>query len=303
MCIPLERQHLIDSQEKFTPRLLEDFRKNSAIRMGEPHVAVFDKQLTNKEIIEAARDWYPTNYRDDLNPDEALQPWEKGVLASLEPGDVPPNVFHLDSEQDFEEALKTIGAVESGEEPREFGFYFEGRPFYPLREQYPFVLPDRPRENLLYFRAMLLHFRQTMNDKDFEALRAAGPLREKLTSLAHVCRQQLISLYNESVFRLGESLAGQEVYFWGFGAAWRHFRERFSKTKPRCFLSDLPGAANCGIEADGIPIRHPEALFKEGAEPLTSVLFVKEEYARWADSVREKYSGLIKGTLHLAILK
>ena len=302
MCLPMERQHLVDSQEKFTPKLAEAFAKAGGIRLSEKSIALFDEQFTNSQIIEAARNWYPTNYRDDLKADETLPTWEKGVLTCLEPDPEDKYSFHLDTEEDFARALAAVVPVPPGQTPREFAFYYKNWPFYPLREPYPFVLPENPVENLLYHRAMLLHFRQILDDTAFAAMREQALTPELLQGLGHAYRKQVDARYDAYVRDLGRSLAGQEVYFWGHGAAWKRFGTYFSETKPRCFLVDLP-AASAEQTVDGIPVFSPEDVLQQNAPALPSVMFVRSNFAQWADKIRNDYAALIKNELHIVLLQ
>ena len=302
MCLPMERQHLVDNQEKFTPKLAKAFGEAGAIRLSEKSISIFDGQFTNSQIVEAARNWYPTNYRDDLKADETLPSWEKGVLTCLEPDPNAADAFHLDTEEDFTRALAVIAPVPPHQMPGEFAFYYKNWPFYPLREPYPFVLPDRPQENLLYYRAMLLHFRQILDDTAFTNLCGQTLFSEHLQSLAHEYRKQVVARYEAYVRDIGLSLAGQDVYFWGHGAAWKRFSSYFRQAKPRCFFVDL-SAASAGQTVDGIPVLSPEDLLRQNAPALPSVMFIRSNFAQWADKVRTNYASLIKGDLHTVVLQ
>ena len=300
MCLPMQRQHLEESTEKFTPHLAEEFSLAGGIRLDKKHIEIFDKTFTNAQIIAAAQDWYPTNYRDDLKADDTLNDWEKGVLVDLEPDQTEPLAFHLDTKDDFTKALGCIVRLAPDELPKEFSFYYKGWPFKPLREAYPFVLPNRPQENMLYYRAMLLHFRQILNDADFAELRAKPLTPEMLQGLAHSYRLAVASHYSKQAQRTAASLAGQRVYFWGHGAAWRSYASSFNALRPVCFLDDLQNSH--APEVDGILVRSPEELLAENAPALPSVMFVREEHISWADKTRAKYGKLISGDLHVTIL-
>ena len=298
MCLPMERQHLVDSREKFTPALAEAFDKAGAIRLGEKSIEIFDGQFTNSQIIDAARDWYPTNYRDDLKADETLPSWEKGVLTNLEPDAEAQDTFHLDTEEDFDEALANIPLCQPHEVPTEFAFYYKNWPFYPLREPYPFVLPENPVANQLYFRAMLLHYRQILDDESFENLRNQQVTPAMLQMMAHQYRKQVAERYQGYVRSLGEKFAGQEVYFWGHGAAWQIYRQYFTKAKPLAFLVDIPTEQKID-KVDGIPVYVAEDMLHNNAPARPSIMFVRSCFAQWADKVCADYSGLIDGPLQL----
>ncbi|CAK7028094.1 MAG: tRNA-2-methylthio-N(6)-dimethylallyladenosine synthase [Desulfovibrio sp.] len=86
------------------------------------------------------------------------------------------------------------------------------------------------------------------------------PSREELTRLA---------AYE------GHRLAGQEVYFWGCGEAYRMRKIFFAQTKPRCILYDAPGERP--DEVDGIMVRHPDdVLLSEEKLPL--IIFAAPEH-------------------------
>lgn len=298
MCLPMERQHLVESKEKFSPKLAEAFAEAGAIRIDDKNIEIFDGQFTNEQIIEAARDWYPANYRDDLKADETLPIREKGVQSCLEPDPAATDTFCLDTEEGFARALAGISQLPQQVIPQEYAFYYKGWPFYPLREPYPFVLPDMPVENLLYFRAMLLHFRQVVDDATFAAMQEQQPTPELLKSLAHQYRELIEVHYAAHVQALGQSLAGQEVYFWGPGATWKRFGKYFAQCKPRCFLADSPGSGECQT-VDGIAVESPRELVRKNAPALPSVMFIRSTYTQWADKVAAEYPSLVKGKLHI----
>jgi len=302
MCLPMPRQHLEETVEKFTPQLARDFREAGAIRVDSKSIEIFDGQFTNAAIIKAAKDWYPTNYRDDLKADETLPAWEKGVLVDLEPDLDAPDVFRLDSEADFTTALASIKPLPPGAIPAEFAFLYKGWPFRPLREPYPFVLADRPEENLLYFRALLLHFRQIVDDATFERLRESVLSPEYLRGLAHYYRQLVRDRYAIYAEQLGASLAGQEAYFWGHGAAWRYYARFFDSVRPRCFLVDQPSHAAQPDTVDAIPVMNPCELLRQSAPALPSVMFVREPFVGWGARVSHEYASLLDGPLHVVVL-
>lgn len=302
MCLPMERQHLEESKEKFSPKLAKAFAEAGAIRIEEKSIEIFDGTFTKEQIIAAARDWYPTNYRDDLKADEALPKWEKGVQTCLEPDPAATDTFCLDTEEDFARALAGISQLPSPELPQEFAFYYKNWPFYPLREPYPFVMPNMPVENELYFRAMLLHYRQLVDDATFAALQAQKPTPQLLTELAHQYRQLVEDRYAAHVEALGQSLAGQEVYFWGYGAAWKHFGKYFAQTKARCFLADTSPCCDSQT-VDGIPVMSPQELVRQNAPALPSVMFVRNGFVQWGDKVTAEYPSLLKGDLHIVRFK
>ena len=71
MAIPMERELIKTKTEKFSPLLLEQFRKKGLIKVAESDVEVFDHQFTKEEIIENSRMWTPGNYRGDRSDDYA----------------------------------------------------------------------------------------------------------------------------------------------------------------------------------------------------------------------------------------
>ena len=173
-------------------------------------------------------------------------------------------------------------------------------PYKLLRESYPFVLPNKPEENRLYFRAMLLHFRQILDDRAFAELCARPLTPALLQNLAHEYRQAIATYYEAQAQSLAAECVGQRVYFWGHGAAWRSYGKYFQDARPVCFLVDH---TNCQeTEVDGIPVRSPDDLLAENAPALPGIMFVREEYASWAETVRAKYGKLISGDMRLAML-
>ena len=184
--------------------------------------------------------------------------------------------------------------------PLEFSFYYKNWPFKPLREPYPFVLPDRPEENRLYYRAMLLHFRQILDDAAFAELQARPVTPDLLQGLAHSYRQAVAAYYDEQARRIAAKLSGERVYFWGHGVAWRRYADLFAKARPDCFISDLP--EDNAREVDGIPVRTPEELLADNAPALPGVMFVREDFVSWAAEASAKYPGLISGNLRVALL-
>ncbi|MDR2050484.1 MAG: radical SAM protein [Deltaproteobacteria bacterium] len=303
MCLPMKRQHLIEAREKFTPGLAADFRKKGAIRLEGEIVEVRGHSFDNAEIVAAAEDWYPANYRDDLKTDQALPAREKGIQTRLEPDPGDPLAFRLDDEAAFNAALARIRPLRPEEDPLEFSFYYKGFSFKPLREPYPFVLPEHPEENLLYFRCLLLHYKQILDEDEFSKLRAASPEPGFLATLAQRYRGKLEERLNKIYENWGKALNGQEAYFWGHGAAWRHFRRHFAGARPRCFLVDAENGACVDSRVDGIPVRHPRDVLLEGGEALPSVMFARQEFAEeWSRAVRSKYAPLLAGELMLCRL-
>ena len=71
MAIPMERELIKTKTEKFSPLLLEQFRKKGLSKVAESDVEVFDHQFTKEEIIENSRMWTPGNYRGDRSDDYA----------------------------------------------------------------------------------------------------------------------------------------------------------------------------------------------------------------------------------------
>ncbi len=298
MCLPMERQHLIDAQEKFTPKLLEDFRAAGAVRLGDKHIAVSDKQFTNEEIIAAARDWYPTNYRDDVRADESLPESTRGVQVRLTPDPDRLKPLCLDSEDAFHEALERVKPLGPDEKAQEFFVTYKGMPFNPVKEPYPFVQWGLAEENQLYRRAMLLHFKQLMDEEAFAGLLQEPVTPETLLALGHRYRTLLAERRERAIEQLGRKLAGKEVYFWGHGVAYQRFKRYFAETKPRCFLSDIDYGQAKGMRVDGIPVRSPEELLRNGEAPLPGIMFTKEAHAGiFARTIHNRYSGLVEGEL------
>jgi organic radical activating enzyme len=69
MAIPIERDLLKNTKEKFTPGLLRVFREKNVARVSDDVVEVFEGTLNRKQLVENAKTWYPGNYRGDRHDD------------------------------------------------------------------------------------------------------------------------------------------------------------------------------------------------------------------------------------------
>jgi len=67
--IPLKRELLDSTKQKFSPGLLTLFRKHDLRCLSPKFVDVFDRPLTIREIEENKLNWDPRHYRQDLTPD------------------------------------------------------------------------------------------------------------------------------------------------------------------------------------------------------------------------------------------
>jgi hypothetical protein len=307
MCLPMGRQHLIEKQEKFSPRLFADFRKRGAIRMEkEKHIVMFDAAFSRAEIVAMADDWHPTNFRDDQKSDQALGAWEKGMLACLAPNPSDPMILHPADEKAYNQALAGLRLLGLDEKPRTWRFWYKDMAFDPFREPYPFVLPGHEEENRLYRRIMLLHFRQLLDDAAFAALEAEPITPEYLVGLAQRYKNLLKKWHEKEMEHLGYFFAGRDVYFAGYGVAWKRFKKYFAKVRPRCFIAGMDGnslPSNVSF-MDGIPVKHVDILLREHAEPLPFVIFCKSGQAEaWHEKVSIQYRDLVQGeNIHLITL-
>lgn len=69
MAVPLERELLSSSKEKFSPRLLNIFKQHNLRNLSDKHVNLFDRKLSIEEMEKTKLTWDPGNYRQDLRPD------------------------------------------------------------------------------------------------------------------------------------------------------------------------------------------------------------------------------------------
>lgn len=83
MAIPIEREYLMNSSEKFSPLLLQSFRDNNLKHVGDKEVVVFDKVMTKDEIKQNILTWYPGNYRGDIKDDTSAEEG-LGITGDLE---------------------------------------------------------------------------------------------------------------------------------------------------------------------------------------------------------------------------
>jgi len=73
MAIPMERELIKNTKEKFTPKLLQEFKDKGLKRLSENEVEVFDKEITKKQIVDKLNsgEWQPWKNRGDLPNGEA----------------------------------------------------------------------------------------------------------------------------------------------------------------------------------------------------------------------------------------
>lgn len=65
MPIPMEQELLETKLEKFSPGLLELFRKHNLLRLSGDDIVIFNKPLTVEDMEKARLNWAPWNYRQD----------------------------------------------------------------------------------------------------------------------------------------------------------------------------------------------------------------------------------------------
>jgi hypothetical protein len=70
MAIPIDRERIFNTKEKFSPGLLRKFRAADLKRVKDEDVVIFSSVLSKEVIVENIPKWYPGNYRGDLVPDE-----------------------------------------------------------------------------------------------------------------------------------------------------------------------------------------------------------------------------------------
>jgi|GEM_PF-5529609 len=171
---------------------------------------------------------------------------------------------------------KTIAEIEAGVDFRERSKEF--------LHHHTHVLADTPPEEIVA-------------DKIAEIVRAdSDNYQKRLFSLAEAAPLGL-SLGNASTYAASpgytgtlqqeiERLAGQEVYFWGMGDIYRRMRRRFAKSRPRCILVDVRGAA-LPDSVDDIPVKHPKDVLP-GGDILPIVIFAQNVNAVYA-AIRKQY--------------
>ena len=83
---------------------------------------------------------------------------------------------------------------------------------------------------------------------------------------------------NDAAERTAGQLAGQDVFFWGAGAAYERYKKFFHKSRPVAILLDRRFLEAAGRnEIDGIPLRTPESLNMAEKE-LPIILFMRAEH-------------------------
>jgi hypothetical protein len=82
MAIPIDREHIINTKEKFSPKLLASFRAADLKRVEDKDVSVFSSTLSREDIVKNIPKWYPGNYRGDLVLDETCGEG-RGFLGTL----------------------------------------------------------------------------------------------------------------------------------------------------------------------------------------------------------------------------
>jgi hypothetical protein len=170
-------------------------------------------------------------------------------------------------------------------------FLHRGLSFDALHDQYPFVLPEYAAWRHLYYRGLTLYLRALLDDEAFARLPGEECSFAELVALPDRILRLVGGILFQTVRERAAGLAGREAYFWGYGAAWRHYRELFAEVKPRCFLVDLPGGQEM---AEGVPVRHPGDMERDMANDggLPVVLFVRRQHISGLEHALAKYPAL-----------
>jgi hypothetical protein len=66
MALPMERELLGSGSEKFTPKLLKEFRDHEAAHVNDKDVRIMKGTFTVTQIVKNKDGWDPGNYRQDL---------------------------------------------------------------------------------------------------------------------------------------------------------------------------------------------------------------------------------------------
>jgi len=69
IAIPLKRELLSVTKEKFSPGLLKIFKEHNLRNLSDEYITLFDRHLTIKEMEKTKETWDPANNRQDLRPD------------------------------------------------------------------------------------------------------------------------------------------------------------------------------------------------------------------------------------------
>lgn len=81
MCLPIQRELIKNTTEKFSEGLYKEFLARGLSKMDD--VVIFDTKLTKEEINENIKTWYPGCYRQDIHPDDSKAPEGKGFLGEI----------------------------------------------------------------------------------------------------------------------------------------------------------------------------------------------------------------------------
>lgn len=82
MAIPMERELIKNTVEKFSPTTLHLFREKKLLRVENKDIELFDSTFSKEEILANIRNWTPGNYRGDLHCDDHA-PEGKGFTKDL----------------------------------------------------------------------------------------------------------------------------------------------------------------------------------------------------------------------------
>jgi hypothetical protein len=88
------------------------------------------------------------------------------------------------------------------------------------------------------------------------------------------------------------ALAGREVYFFGYGAAYETYKHLFAATRPKAILVDMVPASGLQETVDGLPVRFAKDVLPPASarsEILPLIIFAREA---WASSLASKLSRL-----------
>lgn len=126
-------------------------------------------------------------------------------------------------------------------------------------------------------------------------------------------RAQLKRLYNGHDLRayadIGDQevlseLADKEVYFFGVGAAYEHYKHLFAKARPRAALVSTRYAGSPPDAIDDIPIRVIDEVLTGNNDIVPIILFSRREHAeRMVYFLEEKYPAWAGGNIFLMILE
>lgn len=150
------------------------------------------------------------------------------------------------------------------------------RPAYDsqLYIKYPELNEKSVASRLFYYDAMLCNLRLVNDDGAFEDILNNNVYKEQpwlLGKLYHDTLEQKHLAYLQSEIK---RLQGQEVYYWGCGAAYQARKKLFDAVHPLCILNDFTWKKH--ERMDNLEVLNPNTQVLDTGKPL--VIFARHEY-------------------------